>query len=306
MGSGEYWYYGLEKCIKDVLPSTCESDTLSLSFNIDGLPINRSSKQEFWPILCMTRTEDKEYEPQVVSVFSGVGKPPLQEFLLPFVNEVNELLRNGVKSGDRKMSIKINNFVCDTPARCYIKNISYFNSYHGCSKCYVIGEYDKLGRHMFYPNAYAMLRTDSSFRSKSDPDHHKGDTPLQELPIDLISDFPIADRLHLIDLGIMKKCLLAWISGSFGFDAKWSARDINKVSEQLEACNNQMPLEIHRAIRTLDSIKFWKALEFRTFLLYVGLVVIKDSVQPIVYEHFLTLFCAVTICTTKFYLKAID
>lgn len=65
-----------------------------------------------------------------------------------------------------------------------------------------------------------------------------------------------------------------------------------------------MPLEIHRAVRTLDSIKFWKGLEFRTFLLYLGPVILKDYLSTEVYEHFLTLFCAVTLCTANFYLKA--
>ena len=310
MGRGEYWYYGLENCIKDVLQSVLplphQAEELSLSFNIDGLPINRSSKQEFWPILCMVQTKNQQFEPQAVAIYSGIGKPPLESYLTPFVNELNTLLRNGLNLEQQTFNLKINNFVCDTPARCFIKNTSYFNSYHGCSKCCVLGEYDRQGHHMFYASVDAPLRTDTSFRQKSDPDHHKGDTPLQNLPIDLISDFPIADSLHLIDLGIMKKCLLAWISGSFGYGAKWSARDISNVSEHLVDCNQQMPLEIHRAVRTLDCIKFWKALEFRTFLLYLGPVVLKDMLEPKVYEHFLTFFCAVTLCTTRCYLKAIN
>lgn len=103
--------------------------------------------------------------------------------------------------------IKIKCFVCDTPARCFIKNISYFNSYHGCFRCCVIGEFDRLGRHMFYTRTDCALRTNESFRNRSDPDHHKGNTPLEKLLIDLITDFPIADSLHLIDLGLMKRCL---------------------------------------------------------------------------------------------------
>lgn len=60
-----------------------------------------------------------------------------------------------------------------------------------------------------------------------------------------------------------------------------------------------MPREIVRAVRGLDDIKHWKATEFRTFLLYTGIVVLKDHLAFEVYQHFLLLFCAVTICETR-------
>lgn len=54
---------------------------------------------------------------------------------------------------------------------------------------------------MNYPRIDCHLRTDKSFREKSDPDRHKTDTPLTLLPIDLVQDAIFADSLHLIDLG---------------------------------------------------------------------------------------------------------
>ena len=35
--------------------------------------------------------------------------------------------------------------------------------------------------------------------------HHKCTSPLEELEIDMVEDFPVSDSLHLIDLGIMKR-----------------------------------------------------------------------------------------------------
>lgn len=40
-----------------------------------------------------------------------------------------------------------------------------------------------------------------SFRNKIDEDHHKQETPLTKLPIDMVKNFIVADPLHLIDLG---------------------------------------------------------------------------------------------------------
>lgn len=48
---GKYWHNGLEKCLRLIF-STLNCDiSISLSFNIDGVPLYKSSKISFWPIL---------------------------------------------------------------------------------------------------------------------------------------------------------------------------------------------------------------------------------------------------------------
>lgn len=182
----------------------------------------------------------------------------------------------------------------------------YFNHYHGCAKCVTRGKWDAKGKHMSFPNINADRRTDESYRNRIDEDHHKENSPLESLPINMIDDFPVADSLHLIDLGIMKKCLVGWSRGSFNFRTKWSGRDIEEVSNLLFMYNMHKPIEIHRAIRKIECVKFWKALEFRTFFLYLSIVVLKDYLSVEVYNHFLLLFCSITICTSKSYHKYID
>lgn len=60
-----------------------------------------------------------------------------------------------------------------------------------------------------------------------------------------------------------------------------------------------MPTEIHRAVRGLDVLAHWKGTEYRTFLLYIGIVVLKSVLSKVVYQHFLLLFCAATICSSN-------
>lgn len=55
---------------------------------------------------------------------------------------------------------------------------------------------------MSYPKFECPRRTDESFRNRTDEDHHKEDTPLTDLPIDMVEDFVVADSLHLFHLGI--------------------------------------------------------------------------------------------------------
>lgn len=64
-----------------------------------------------------------------------------------------------------------------------------------------MGEFDKNERHMSFSRIDCPLRTDQTFRQKTDEEHHKQDTPLVQLPINMIEDVIVADSLHLIDLG---------------------------------------------------------------------------------------------------------
>lgn len=173
-------------------------------------------------------------------------------------------------------------------------------------KCTVVGEYDRKERHMSYPRIDMPLRTDQSFRNQLDEAHHKERSPLELLPIDMVSDFIVADSLHLLDLGIMKRCLIGWTIGNLKKKNKWSSFDIENINQALMNANSRMPNEIHRAVRSLNCISFWKATEFRTFLLYIGPVVLKENLETNIYKHFLQLFCAVTICSTDIFISLLN
>lgn len=91
-----------------------------------------------------------------------------------------------------------------------------FNAQNGCLKCTTVGEYSYTSHCNFFPQTESTKRTDAGFRNKIYGSHHKTDSPLLKLPIDMIEDIPVGDSLHLIDLGIMKKCLIGWRDGKIG------------------------------------------------------------------------------------------
>lgn len=95
--SGEFWYGGIKQCLLDALSDVQESIQISLNFNIDGLPISRSSKFQFWPIL-VNIANMPNISPMVIAIYCGDCKPPsVEEFLREFVNELNEILKNGIR-----------------------------------------------------------------------------------------------------------------------------------------------------------------------------------------------------------------
>lgn len=185
-----------------------------------------------------------------------------------------------------------------------------FNGSNGCNKCEVIGKYSHISKTTVFTKIDGKKRTDESFRTKSNPLHHKGETPLTDLSIDMVLDFPVGDELHLLHLGLMRKFLYGWKGlkdKSFGLRTKWSNRDAIEISSYLESCNEYKPTEIHRKIRPLSELPRWKGTELRTFMLYMSLTVLKKFLPDKHYKHYLLFYCSVVILGSEFHCaKMID
>lgn len=58
----------------------------------------------------------------MIGIWCGEGKPTaVNEFLGPFVNELLDLIREGITIDDRHFQIVVRAFICDSPARAFIK-----------------------------------------------------------------------------------------------------------------------------------------------------------------------------------------
>lgn len=179
---------------------------------------------------------------------------------------------------------------------------SYFNHKHGCQKCTIVGTFSKIRHTMTFPQWDLPPRTDQSFRSKIDEKHHKRTTPFECVPIDLVLDFPVGDALHLLHLGLMKRFLCGWRDGDYGFATKWSmSGDVKMISEYLIKCKT--PTEIHRKTRSLAELPRWKGTEYRTFLLYISIVILKNHLPRFYYEHFLLFYCSIIILNSEYFVK---
>lgn len=109
---------------------------------------------------------------------------------------------------------------------------------------------------MSFPKVDSPLRTDHSFRHRLQAEHHSiSRSPIELLPIDMIADFSTSDPLHLLELGIMKKCLLRWRDGSKTYKHRFTEETKKKVNQMLVQANADKPFEIHRSIRSLDCLE---------------------------------------------------
>lgn len=187
--------------------------------------------------------------------------------------------------------------------------IVYFNHRYGCQKCLAVGTYDKDVRRTTYAVFNAPKRTDSGFRERQQPIHHKEKKILEDLVdvagkplIDMIKQFPVCDPLHLLHEGVMKRLFRIWMKGTNLFKQKWSKEKKCLLDKMFTLWNKELPSDIARKVRRIQFLAFWKATEFRTILLYYGMVAFKDLLGENEYNHFLHLCLAIRIYSCRTYL----
>lgn len=294
--NGEYCHFGLKNAIERIIKKrwdrNCSSHEIELLICTDGAPIGSSSTQNLWPIMCCD-TIIKQVE--IIGIYSGEGKPKnCNEFLEQFVNEAVILVNNGILYNTIQYTVRIRGIICDAPAKAYVLNVKCHSGYSSCSKCLIHGEY--INGTICFPitKNEIILRNDFDFnRLAYQDDYQKDDTILRKiLNLGLVSGIPL-DYMHLVCLGVMRKLIILWLKGPLS--TRLCSKDVQIISDRLKALRNCVPNDFMRKPRSLDCIKYWKATEFRQFLLYTGCVVLKDILSHDAYYNFLTLHVTISI-----------
>lgn len=140
-----------------------------------------------------------------------------------------------------------------------------------------------------------QLRTDESFRARETPHHYRGLSPLEEIGTGMVSQFRL-DAMHLVYLGVVKRML------SFLFFRRSVVRlrddQIEGINDLLSNISSHFPEDFNRPPRRVGTAKKkskLKATEYRRFILYDAIVVLKEHVPTRVYRCFLLVHCAIVI-----------
>lgn len=178
LNNGGYVHLGILRYIEKILSCNLfRSSIISMSFNIDGLVLFNNSVKQIWPILGFVNNLGTDLKPFAIGIFYGKSKPePLDVYLEDFISELSRLIDTGVFLNGKNYSIEIRSFVCDAPAMAYIKCIKLHSGYSFCGKCIEAGDY--VNGRVIMRNISAPTRSDQSFRTKMDEDHHLGTSPL--------------------------------------------------------------------------------------------------------------------------------
>lgn len=298
---GKYCHFGLTNGIIETLSNDnlkrekCKLHGVHIAVGIDGLPLSKSSTSTFWPILGSVFPNGPVF---IIGVYHGNFKPDSSNvFLQQFVNEALLLYEHGIEIDDVIVPFSIKYFVLDAPAKSFVLNVKGHTGYNSCTKCHVKGL--KSHGRVYFTEKNAKKRTNEEFRLHTDYTYHLGISPLERLPnIDLVKCISL-DYMHLICLGVMRKLLYLWLRQNHNKRRKWhlSLNQIKHISNVLE--DIRVPSEFSRKPRSLTFIKQWKATEYRQFLFYTRLIVLRNELREDLYQHFVTLHVAVRILASK-------
>ena len=155
---------------------------------------------------------------------------------------------------------------------------------HGCPTCLNPGEWN--GSRYYLPSHPSPPRTnDSALKAAEEAeakhvtvDGIKGKSILTNV-VDLVSAIPI-DYMHCVLEGVMKWLTEKWFNSSSHGLPYYIGRCVKAVNSCLLL--QTPPHDFSRAPRSIEKHrKFWKASEYRNFLLYYSLPILSSTLPPI-------------------------
>ena len=153
---GDFVSISLKIALSNYLKCFRKPAEFVLIINVDGTRICNSTNKQMWPILCTINQQG----PYAIALWYGKGKPTvLGEYLKKFVAELKFYFINGYEG----LKVIIKAFVCDAPARAFLKCIKSHSGYDSCERCEEHGEYHKGIRLL---DTKSLIRDDEKFKRK--------------------------------------------------------------------------------------------------------------------------------------------
>ena len=271
---------------------------ISLLLNTDGMSVFKSSNFSIWPILATINELPfhlRKGKMLLAGLWFGSVKPYMNTFFKPFMDEMSQLGSRAILLGKKYRKVFCLFLSTDAPARAIVRNCKQFNGAHGCDWCEQEGDTIENGNGpdiRVYPyKANVTERNDLSQRilaikcvenGSGCETGVKGPSFLMKLP-----NFDCARRIccemqHAAFLGVVRQFLDTWLDSRNKDKDYYLKRKITLLDEKLTSI--APPSDISRCPRSVKHRKYWKASEFRAFLLY-SLVVLQDLLPGVYLNH---------------------
>lgn len=104
--------------------------------------------------------------------------------------------------------------------------------------------------------------------------------------------------MHLVCLGTFKRFLTIILKDGYcknDKNHKLTDEQILRVNYLIESLIKYLSSEFNRKGHSSEELGRWKATKFRTFLVYTGLVILKEVLSEEKYHHFLYFFVAMRL-----------
>lgn len=295
--------------------------------NSDGVRI-RKGAYELW--LAMFTIVEVPIHMQksfltVLGVWYAEKKPSMLTFLKPFAEKMETLDGDGCgvkwthpETKEQHIScVRLLVTVLDAPARGMVQNSMLFNSVYGCNLCEIKAKLTapvpgkrRVRRYFYEANLQLrtkerMLRQAELIGDRKHVKGVKGPSVLCGIPSVDISKCIVPEYLHSCLLGVCKQVLNIWTKK----DGPWCVKDrISEIDNILKTFKH--PSFIHRNLRQLKSLKYWKASDFYYFMFFEALFCLSGFLPNVYLQHFtlfiMGLFKLIKSCVTEVEIREAD
>ena len=279
---------------------------LGVIINTDGVPLFKSSKSSIWPVYLEIANlppslRFRHDNTIICGLYVGQGKPKLTVLMKPIMESINYMNAVGFAfmspEGVKTVRIKLLFGIFDLIAKAPMLNMNQFNGAYGCPTCLHPGMSSSPGARVYLPGTIYPIRSLLDIRNAIAESKEQGNTirgikgvsPIAGY-LHLVNGIPI-DYMHCVAEGVVKYLLVAWT------DSKRHKEhfSIRKHLQDIDQCllNQLPPHEFTRAPRSIVfHLSYWKANEFRNWLLFYSLPLLLHCLPPLYFHHFALLVCA--------------
>jgi hypothetical protein len=295
---GEYVYFGVEHLLNQQfqnleLPKVSQNGVL-LNISIDGIQIYKSGNSSVWATSLQIPCFFKD--PLLLGVYIGKNKPSNNTLLHQLTADLRQIIsKKFLLINNQEVYVDRISFICDCPARCMLKCTKGHTGYFACERCTIEGNY--VDHSVVYDEMDQPLRTDASFCSKTNEEHHQGTSILETLKIDMVKNF-ILDSMHLLCLGVSRRLIYFWLHAG-PLTCRLRAMHVLQINHSFSKCREYYSKIFSRVPRDLSEIKKFKATEFRNIILYTGVVSFYGVVEDSVFNNYLLFHVGYTILSSR-------
>lgn len=285
----------------------------------DGVPLFKSSAADLWPVFVMILNLPPNIRMNAQNIvlaglWYGTKKPPMDLLLKPIMKKLQHLYTLGVPietpNGLITYRAKIEMAIFDLPAKAAVLCAKQFNGRYGCSVCLHPGEHS--GRSQIYPPTEYPERTHRSVQTAARLAEVKGSavfgikgvSPLS-CSLDLVNSIPV-DYMHAVLEGVSRNLLKHWFDSKYHSSSYYLGSKLKTIDKVL--LRQQPPHELSRPPRCIEKhLKYFKASELRTWLLFYSLPLLLHNLPPLFLHHYALLVCAMhTLLQDEITLSLVD
>ncbi|XP_075534347.1 uncharacterized protein LOC142568171 [Dermacentor variabilis] len=289
----------------------CNWADLTIVINTDGSPLYKSSNSSIWPIQFIVNELPPRERLQHVGLgglWYGTRHPDMLLFLDKFVDMVRRIGTLTWEHASGTVTSAVHVICCsvDSPARALVCNQLQFNGHFGCQWCLACGQHEQ-GAFRYVDTEPAQERVSlgvlkdmkRAMELQIPVNGLKGLSPLVNLPeFDLVHGQAV-EYMHCILLGVTRRIADLWFDPSNSQEAFYlgSPSLVAKVDARLTTiCPPDL---ITRLPRSLRERAFWKAAEWRNWLLYYSLPCCLGVLHSRYWSHFALLVEAIFTLLTE-------